>query len=214
MNESGAALLAYHQISTLRPDAARLPVEPWNRPRPFKLYEGLAATALPRIGAADAIGIPAGARPLDLGTLAALLHWSAGIVRRRRLPDGAVMQFRAASCTGALYHVEVYAVCAGLDGLPAGAYHYAPQTERLERLRAGDCRGQLAEACAWPPELTGAPLALVLSSEFWRNGWRYGERAYRHAFWDAGTILANLMALAEQLGLPAYLVTAFDDAAV
>src|SRR5581483_4148630 len=114
----------------------------------------------------------------------------------------------------ALYHVEVYAVCPALDGLPAGIYHYAPQTERLERLRSGDCRGRLAAACAGSPELAGAPLALVLTSEFWRNGWRYGERAYRHAFWDAGTILANLLALAEHASLPAHLLTAFDDTAV
>jgi len=218
VNGSGPALLAYHLASVLRPDAARVLVEPWNRPRPFKLYEGLEAFALPPSGtalaAAGSSDPPAALRAPDLQTLSVLLHWSAGIVRRRRLANGSVMQFRAASCTGALYHVEVYAVCPALDGLPAGIYHYAPQTERLERLRSGDCRGRLAAACAGSPELAGAPLALVLTSEFWRNGWRYGERAYRHAFWDAGTILANLMALAEQLGLPAYLVTAFDDAAV
>lgn len=218
MNESGAALLAYHRTSALHPDAARRLVEPWNRPRPFKLYEGLEAIALPPAGTAGAAGSgnvrPADVPGLDLPAFSVLLHWSAGIVRRRRLADGTVMQFRAASCTGALYHVELYAVCAALDGLPAGVYHYAPQTERLERLRSGDCRGQLAAACAEPPEFAGAPVALLLTSEFWRNGWRYGERAYRHAFWDAGTIVANLLALAAQHGLPAYLATAFDDAAV
>jgi hypothetical protein len=30
----------------------------------------------------------------------------------------------------------------------------------------------------------------------WRTAWKYGERGYRHLFWDAGTMLANLLALA------------------
>lgn len=217
MNASGAALLAYHRGTALRPDAARLQVEPWNRPRPFKLYAGLDAIALPRIAAATDTGSgvqPGDVRAFDLHSLAALLHWSAGIVRRRRLPDGSVMQFRAASCTGALYHIEVYAVCATLAGLPAGVYHYAPQSERLQRLRDGDWRASLMAACADSVQLFAAPVALVLSSEFWRNGWRYGERSYRHAFWDAGTILANLLALAGEQDVAARLCIAFADAAV
>ncbi len=52
----------------------------------------------------------------------------------------------------------------------------------------------------------------MLTSTFWRNAWRYQERTYRHVFWDSGTIMANLLALANARGLDPALVTAFVDA--
>src|SRR5579859_795540 len=107
MTPDGAALLDYHRQTALRPGEAWLAVEPWNRPRPFKLYEDLESLRLPPVPSAEAHGPePAGEPPIDAPMLASLLHWSAGITRRRRLPDGTVMPFRAASCTGALYHIE------------------------------------------------------------------------------------------------------------
>ena len=39
----------------------------------------------------------------------------------------------------------------------------------------------------------GAPVTLVLTAIAWRNTWKYRARAYRHFFWDAGTLLANLL---------------------
>ena len=48
----------------------------------------------------------------------------------------------------------------------------------------------------------------------WRTGWRYRERGYRHIYWDAGTMLAQLLALADSAGLPAGLYTRFPDAEV
>ena len=48
----------------------------------------------------------------------------------------------------------------------------------------------------------------------WRTGWRYRERGYRHIYWDAGTMLAQFLALADSAGLPARLYTRFPDAEV
>ena len=44
----------------------------------------------------------------------------------------------------------------------------------------------------------------------WRTGWRYAERGFRHIYWDAGTMLAQALALA---GEPR-LWTRFPDAEV
>jgi hypothetical protein len=35
-------------------------------------------------------------------------------------------------------------------------------------------------------------MAAVLYLSAWRNAWKYQARTYRHCFWDAGTLLANL----------------------
>src|SRR5262249_32538095 len=59
-----------------------------------------------------------------------------------------------------------------------------------------------------------APAVLVYTSTFWRNAWKYRARAYRHCFWDAGTILANLLAVAAAAALPAHVVQSFVDADV
>ena len=121
------------------------------------------------------------------------------------------MLFRAAACTGALYHIEIYVIAGSLDGLDAGVYHYGPKDSVLSRLRDGDWRRALVAATGDEPELSEAPAALVLTSTFWRNAWKYRARAYRHAFWDSGTMFANLEAIAAKLDLRAHLVLGFAD---
>jgi hypothetical protein len=45
----------------------------------------------------------------------------------------------------------------------------------------------------------------------WRTGWRYRERGFRHIYWDAGTLLAQQLALAESAGLAPRLYSRFPD---
>ncbi|MBV8085824.1 MAG: nitroreductase family protein, partial [Chloroflexi bacterium] len=74
----------------------------------------------------------------------------------------------------------------------------------------GDYRSVLNEAAA----CDAAPAFLVLASTYWRNAWKYQGRAWRHCFWDSGTILANLLAVANAHHLPARALSAFVDSAV
>jgi SagB-type dehydrogenase family enzyme len=138
---------------------------------------------------------------------------------------GQEMRFRAASCTGKLYHIDLYAVCgncggfdAGVyhfdpqtDGFDAGVYHFDPQTDGFDVLREADYRGVLAQAAGGKKSVTEAPVTFVAMSTWWRNAWKYRNRTYRHAFWDSGTILANLLAAAHGLGQRAEVVTGFAD---
>jgi SagB-type dehydrogenase family enzyme len=142
-----------------------------------------------------------------------LCHLSNGVLRRRApdRPGRRPFGFRAAPCTGALYHVELYVASADLDGLPAGLYHHDAEAAGLRRLRSGDQRGIVVEAAADEPAVAGAPLTVLLTSAFWRNAWKYGPRAYRHTYWDGGVVLANLLAVARALGLPAKVVLGFVD---
>ena len=50
------------------------------------------------------------------------------------------MLFRAAACTGALYHIDLYLVCAELQDISAGVYHFSPHDFALRRLRRGISR--------------------------------------------------------------------------
>jgi SagB-type dehydrogenase family enzyme len=84
----------------------------------------------------------------------------------------------------------------------------------LRRLRTGDFRRVLLEATGGEPAVAHAPLTIVCTCTYWRNAWKYQARTYRHFGWDNGTLLANLLAVASALGLPARVVCGFVDANV
>ncbi len=98
--------------------------------------------------------------------------------------------------------------------LPAGVYHFGAAEFGLRQLRAGDFRRVLAEATANDSAVAQAPVIIVCAGTYWRNAWKYRSRTYRHFGWDNGTILANLMAVATALKLPAKVVTGFIDSQV
>src|SRR5712664_4276782 len=193
-----------------------------NRPLPFKIYPTLEPLRLPvevpqtEVAALSAVAesIPSqtNAAP-DLAAVAQLLYLSAGITRKRNYPGGEIY-FRAAACTGALYEVELYLVSGDLANLEAGIYHFAAAEFGLRKLRAGDFRGILVEATASEPAIAHAPLIVVCTGTYWRHAWKYQNRTYRHFGWDNGTLLANLLAVATALGLPAKVVCGFVDATV
>ncbi len=162
-----------HSYVSVRTSQHRLDWE--NRPHPFKEYRGLEPVPLP------------GALGLDR-----LLRFGAGVIRTREVPGGDVYHFRTYASAGALYPVEVYVVVGDLPGLEAGVYHFHPGELALRRLRRGDFRSFLG--CG----ASGA--VLVLTGILWRTAWKYGARGFRHLFWDAGTMLANLLALAADEG--------------
>jgi len=194
-----------------------------NQPIPFKIYSKLdpiplrqqlsssGMPALTAIAAITALG-DGSVRPTSQ-TLAEILFLSAGVTKRRSYPGGEML-FRAAACTGALYHIDLYLACGQLDDLEAGVYHFGPHDFALRRLRQGDHRAVLVRASGRESSIVNAPAILVCASTYWRNAWKYQARAYRHCFWDNGTILANLLAAASSRQLPAKVVVGFVDAAV
>jgi SagB-type dehydrogenase family enzyme len=193
-----------------------------NQPLPFKIYPTLEPLRLPDevrqtgVAALSAIAesVPAqtNAAP-DLEAVAQLLYLSGGITRKRKY-SGGELYFRAAACTGALYEIELYLVCGELAGLQAGVYHFAPAEFGLRKLRSGDYHGALVAATAGEPAIAHAPLSIICTGTYWRNAWKYQARTYRHFGWDNGTLLANLLAVATALGLPARVVGGFVDAQV
>ncbi len=194
-----------------------------NMPSPFKVYPELEPIALPRdlietgASALAAIASPpriaAGPIRPSLDQLAAFLYYSSGVTKTKAYPGGTIY-FRAAACAGALYPVETYVVCADIEGLPAGVYHFNPGDFALRRLREGDHRAVLRSATADEEHIRSAPVVLAYSAISWRSTWKYRDRAYRYHFWDNGMIAANAIALAAAHGLPAALVMGFVEADV
>lgn len=211
---------ALHRLTSYQPD--REWTEPIDDPRLvadlevndltrlpwfFKRYpQPLPRLPLPRTlptTAAPAVAVLAGAADiartdLDLPQLSRLLHLSAGVVRTTQRPYG-TYYFRAAGSAGGRFPLEVYVAVPDGTALPAGVHWYDPHDHAL--------------VLVGPPPGGAAP-AIVVTGVPWRTGWRYRERGYRHVYWDAGTMLSQLLAAADSAGLTAALHTRFPDAAV
>ena len=232
-NQNTQKALQYHETTKHSEESLRADTHflDWaNKPLPFKVYRGAESVPLLRdpdivLGstpaALDALCTPvsraqdqeAAQKIPDLATLSQVLFLTAGITKQKSYPGGPVY-FRAYSNTGAQYHIDLYLVTQDLADLPAGVYHFAPNDFALYRLRQGDYRALLVEASGTHPSIARAPLILISASTYWRNAWKYQARAYRHCFWDGGTLHANLLAIADAKGLQPTIVMGFADSAV
>jgi hypothetical protein len=172
----------------------------------FKRYpESLPRVELPRDlprSARPAIDVLAGIHTdgtrLDVPHLARLLHLCAGVVRTSERAYG-THPFRAAGSAGGRFPLEVYVAVPRGTPMPAGVHWYDPLHHALVQVG--------------PPPRGEAP-AVVVTGVPWRTGWRYRERGYRHVYWDAGTMLSQLLVAAESAGLAARLHTRLPDATV
>ena len=147
---------------------------------------------------------------VDMGNLAEILFFSAGITREMKYPYGNYYM-RAASATGALYPIELYVVCDDVSpNLVAGVYHFSPADFSLRQIRKGGYKRYLADT-ANNQDIARAPFTIIFTSFAWRNAWKYQARSYRHWFWDSGVIAANLLATTGAMGLPARIIMGFLD---
>lgn len=183
------------------------PLDPRNRPTPFTRWPGRELAGLPRDLEAGR-----GDGPLDAASLARLLFLTGGVTRRVERA-GHTTWFRSAMSAGNLHPVELYVATAGVSGVDAGLHHFDPLEVGLTRLREDDPLPSLAGAAA-DASLAEADAVLVLTGLVWRTAWKYRERGWRHLFWDAGAMLANLLTVAEADGRDVRLVLGFDDGAL
>src|SRR4051794_6211713 len=181
--------------------------DPATRPLPYKRY----ATTLPRLalprqftpGELSATAAPAGvaaphAAEPDRQSVGRLLFLFFRVVRVTQ-NRGPRLPLRAPGSAGARFPLELYLVARGIDGIPDGVHWYHPEDHALVGVG--------------PAPHDGSP-TVVVTGVPWRTGWRYAERGYRHLYWDVGAILAQQVAVAHQLGVPAQVRTVFPDTVV
>ena len=225
MSNDDIEIAWYYHNGTKHPNGQLLDkfhfYNPANRPNPYKIYKKLDTKSLPldkspsQFSAIKAISTNVKNEEKQLipglDVLSRILHFSGGITKIINFPHLGDVEFRAAACTGALYHIEIYVVCKDILGLEAGVYHFDPQEMKLSQLRKGDYRQVLVHASGSDTFIEHAPIILVYTDIFTRNSVKYRTREYRHAFWDCGTILANTLALSSAYALPAKVIVGFVD---
>ncbi|MCL6626765.1 MAG: SagB family peptide dehydrogenase, partial [Alicyclobacillus shizuokensis] len=195
-------------------------------PLPYKLYRGLPAFPLsaevPLTLAPDApVAVP-GAEA-DLGRIGHFLWYMYGLSQfshsalalsaegsdalpvytpRRFVPSG-----------GALYPSELYTYLK-IRGLPQGVYHYDAAHHRLVLLREGDFDSYLERALGRGCDLSACLGALLVSTMYWKNFYKYSNFAARLQGLDAGVLLGQALSVAERFGFTCAVHYQFLDLAV
>jgi SagB-type dehydrogenase family enzyme len=144
--------------------------------------------------------------PISKLQLSYLLWTSTGIQRR----DGE-FEFRTVPSAGALYPIETYLVANNVEDLEEGIFHYSVKSHLLEQLKENSFGRLVAKAALEQTMLSKAAVVFVWTALFARSKWKYGQRAYRYIYIDAGHIAQNLALSASRLGLGSCQVAAFYD---
>jgi len=135
-------------------------------------------------------------KPISKDQLSYLLWASTGI---QRVENG--YEFRTVPSAGALYPIETYVVVNDVRKLEAGVYHYSIKAHQLEQLKQGEFRQEITAAALGQGMCQTATVVFVWSAVFERCKWKYGQRAYRYIYLDAGHIAENLALAAVSLNL-------------
>lgn len=127
------------------------------------------------------------------------LCWAAqGITSEKR-------GFRTAPSAGALYPLELYLLT------PEGVFHYLPKEHALQVMALADKRGNLGDAALRQNAVYGGVCTFVITGVVARTKAKYGSRALRYVYIEAGHAAQNILLQAVALGLGAVPVGAFYD---
>lgn len=138
--------------------------------------------------------------PLTESEIAQLLWAAQGVTSSRGL--------RTAPSAGALYPLELYVMTA------EGAARYDPHEHSLEVLSDDDLRPRVQRAALRQEPVGAAPAVFVVAGVVERTAAKYGGRAHRYMYMEAGHAAQNLLLQAEALGLGGVPIGAFNDDAV
>jgi len=166
-----------------------------NKPNPFRRYEGAPVRSLLQLpesppsvddplysavfcssSSSSSSLVSLLNKPLTIASLSQLLYDSLALSAWKST-GRKVRCLRVNPSSGNLHPTEAYIVCDAIDGISASPFvaHYAPKEHALE------IRAELP-IDVWHGLTQGLPpgsLLLGLTSIFWREAWKYGERAFR-----------------------------------
>ncbi len=143
---------------------------------------------------------------LELAEVAQLAWAAQGITD----PQG----YRTAPSAGALYPLELYLLAARVTGLEPGLYHYLPAQHALQQISSHNPQTRLAIAGYNQGALRKAAAVFVITGLEQRTARKYGKRAARYVYIEAGHAGQNLLLQANALGLGSVVIGAFNDGAV
>ena len=202
------AVFAYHQASKHRFEAFSSGPDglDWaNQPNPFRRYAGARLIALETVAPTDEPGydaiftpghLPVTA-PLNRQTISQLFYDSLSLSAWKST-GAARWALRVNASSGNLHPTEAYLVCGPVEGLCTQPMvgHYSAQEHGLEVRAEFDSERWNGLRSGFPADT----FFIGLTSIYWREAWKYGQRAYRYCMHDAGHALGALSVAAAGLG--------------
>lgn len=196
-------VVAYHERTKhhYHRYAASLGYLDWaKQPDPFRRYEGAPVVSLPLPAEGRALpfwqlyvrgSVPS--IPLSIDSVSLFLRYALSLTAWKEF-EGSTWPLRANPSSGNLHPTEGFVLLPPVDKLlnRAGIYHYASKVHGLE------FRAELDPS--FSATLPEGSFFVGLSSVFWREAWKYGERAFRYCQHDVGHALDSLSFAAAALG--------------
>jgi SagB-type dehydrogenase family enzyme len=155
----------------------------------------------------------------DINLVSRLLWHSMATSAWKKVGNTAIRySLRVNPSSGNLHPTETYLALANFAGLDDGLYHYRADHHALEFRSPGAWTQHLAAALEIPrasvsPATSSLqfPLIIALTSIFWREAWKYRNRAYRYCCHDLGHAMMSLLISARALGLSGGAIAHFCD---
>lgn len=191
-------------------------------PRAIKQYRGIPQIRLPqtqtegefpRVLKSRRTWRKFDARPVALADLSTLLNLSFGVRMHGTAYDGHQLVYTTSPSGGACHPCEAYVLALNVDGLKRGLYHYAADSHRLNVLRTGATRRDVAKYI--PTQWWYEPAAAIvfMTAVFPRVQWRYpSPRTYRSVLLAAGHLCQTFCLVATWLGLAPFCTHLVADA--
>ncbi len=151
-------------------------------------------------------------KPLTKQELSDMIFYSAGITNSENKFNWNQTR-RAYPSAGARYPLELYLAIFNVEGLEKGIYHYNVKKHSLELMLPGDYRIKFYNLIKQSMIKKCSSLMLI-SAVFDRTRVKYGDRAYRYIFLDAGHLSQNTYLKATSLDIGCCAVGGFSDDAI
>lgn len=205
MDSAVTTVLRYHEQTKhhYHQSARSLGYLDWaTQPDPFRCYEGVPALRLPLLGNDPTCGHMAlyerhqnVSRKFDHESIGAFLELSLGLSAWKSVA-GNSWALRMNPSSGNLHPTEAHLILPTLPGITAGVFHYNSYWHALEP--RADLPATLGQQVHEHFHTDG--FLVALTSIFWREAWKYGERAFRYCQHDVGHAVAALSFSANLLG--------------
>jgi len=151
-------------------------------------------------------------QPLSLEELSFLLWCTQGVKEVVRRDDGSTAAYRTVPSAGARHAFETYLLVNNISGLTPGIYRYIALRHKLVTFTTEPGIADiLAEQCRKQIFVKTSAATFIWTIVVERMKWRFGERAYRYFFIDAGHVCQNLYIAAESIGCGVCAIGAFND---
>ncbi len=187
------------------------------QPDPFRRFDGAPRWPLEHPPVSDEPSFDAlfkssglQTQPLNRVTVSRLFYDSLALSAWKRAPGTPPWSLRVNPSSGDLHPTEGYLITGPLQGLSdqAAVYHYSPFDHALEQRMVFSPEEWGTLSAALP---TGCVL-VALTSIYWRESWKYGERAFRYCHHDIGHAIGAIVFAGETLGRRTRLIDTVADA--